>query len=243
MRLYCLDLGAIEGALRIFDSRAENNTRTIFPVNAYLMETDDGKNILFDLGVHPGGIRADSASYRYQTKEQTLEAQLALCGKKPEDIDCVILSHLHYDHAGYLFLFREKPIYVNQKEYDHAFSHPGGAYCRKDYDVGAADWRFVNEDTELFPGITAVQLPGHSPGHLGLLVRLSSGNILCAQDALYSHFNDFPDKILPGLLWSRADYEASLEKIRVLHAQDPKLTVFYGHDSSQNKKYAPECYS
>lgn len=40
----------------------------------------------------------------YQKPEQTLEYQLGLLGLKPEDIRTVILSHMHVDHAGYLYL-------------------------------------------------------------------------------------------------------------------------------------------
>ena len=242
MKLFCLDVGHVHGGRHIFFQDAPRDEYIVFPVSVFLIETDDRKNILFDCGVYPGGILADSSSYRYQTQAQTLENQLKLCGRLLTDIDAVVLSHMHYDHCGYLFKFKDKDIYVNEKEYQYAFSNPGGAYSTHDYNVDVKNWHFINDDCELFPGIKVIQLPGHSIGHMGMLVQLKNQSILLAQDALYASENDFPQKELPGIMYDKDLYLESLDKIRKLREENPNLITFYGHDNHQKKETVPNFY-
>lgn len=242
MKLFCLDVGFVHGGRHIFFEDASKGDYIVFPVSVFLIETDDRRNILFDCGVYPGGILADSASYRYQTQDQTLENQLKLCGRLLSDIDTVVLSHMHYDHCGYLFKFTDKEIIVNEKEYEYAFTHPGGAYSSHDYDVGITNWRFVNDDREIAPGVKIIQLPGHSIGHMGMIVSLEHQNYLLPQDALYAAENDFPDLVIPGIMYDKEAYMSSLFKIRELRSEDPNLITFYGHDKDQGKKTVPDFY-
>lgn len=234
MNLYLLDNGYIEGSCRIFYREGEyaGAPRITFPVNCYLIQTDAGKNLLFDTGVWPGGIRAKTDSCRYQTRKQTVEAQLALLGLMPGDIDAVLLSHLHYDHAGGLFLFAGKDFYVSRREYALATGeNPPAAYVPTDYAVPGR-WHLLDGDGEIFPGVEAVMLPGHTPGMMGLLLRLSGRNILLPQDAVYAADNYFPACMLPGLLGDESAYRASLAKLRGLQ-QETGAELIFGHDAAQ----------
>ncbi len=245
MKLYVLDNGFIEGSWRIFyrEGEYEGPERIMFPVNAFLIQLDDGRKILFDAGVYPGGIRAKSESWRYQTPGQTLVRQLALCGTAPEDIDAVVLSHLHYDHAGSLFLFPGRPCFVSRREYELAFSaNPPAAYAPQDYSV-PCDWHLVEEDCELFPGVRAVLLPGHTPGMMGLLVHLPSQYVFLVQDAVYAADNYYPKCMVPGLLEDEKSCRESLQKVRNL-AERYDAFIIFGHDTRQRQqmKMAPQCY-
>ena len=246
MKLYILDNGFIEGTCKIFYRREDGysgNDKILFPVNAFLIETDEGKRILFDTGVYPGGIRAKSTSYRYQTRSQTVENQLRLCNVTPDDVDAVILSHLHYDHAGCLYLFEGKDIYVSEREYALAFGDsPPAAYASADYKVEGR-WHLIRGDGELFPGIESVLLPGHTPGTLGLIVRLRAETVFLTQDAVYAEDNYYPKCMIPGLLADENCYKESLKKVKRLQARYHAILIF-GHDAQQRNrlKMAPLYY-
>ena len=77
------------------------------PFHVFLIQHDRG-NVLFDLGAHPDlahdprarlGAAADDFDVRLNPEDDIIP-QLAKVGVAPEDIDIVVLSHLHYDHAA-----------------------------------------------------------------------------------------------------------------------------------------------
>ncbi len=246
MKLFVLDNGYIDGSYLIFyrENEAESTDNIVFPVNVFLIQTDDGKNILFDAGVYPGGIRAKSSSFRYQSRKQTIWNQLSLCGLEPKDIDAVVLSHLHYDHAGCLFLFENKDLYVSRLEYDFAMGDEvPDAYCRKDYEIANVRWHLIDQDCELFPGVEAILLPGHTPGMMGLLLQLNQQPVILTQDAVYAEDNYYPKRMIPGLLADEAGYLMSLEKVKALQEKTQAKLIF-GHDRKQREtlRLAPQYY-
>ena len=87
--------------------------------------------------------------------DQKLPAQLEYLGWKPEDVDTVIFTHLHYDHTGYAYLFKDARFYVQRSEYEIAMNEPQQGYFafykRSNYDKHAirySAWRFVLVDTD-----------------------------------------------------------------------------------------------
>ena len=57
-----------------------------------------------------------------RTSEQALTHQLSLCGISPSQVDTVVLSHLHLDHAGGAHFFPRAKIYVQQEELKHVMA-------------------------------------------------------------------------------------------------------------------------
>ena len=121
------------------------------PVCAYLLDTASGW-ILLDAGLNPDNGR-DRARMegKFWSQGMTapvirdghlLEGQLAAIGVGLEDINQVILSHLHYDHAGCLRRFGHAQISVQRGEYEHAFgASPGIGYFRDEYDDPRLQWQ------------------------------------------------------------------------------------------------------
>jgi glyoxylase-like metal-dependent hydrolase (beta-lactamase superfamily II) len=123
-------------------------------------------------------------------------------GVKPEDIDVVFLTHCHPDHTGWNTTPKEfNPTFpnakyvVNGKDYE-AFMHPDGPEKVWPY-------RWMHEfmtpllddhkmlhlfdgTTEIVPNARAIELPGHTPGHSGILVELGDESALLLGDAMCS---------------------------------------------------------
>ena len=166
------------------------------PVPAVLLDTDDGWTLL-DTGINTALVRDPPLYERLHGRNhaivpilpdgdgEPLELALAAHGVALSDITRIFLSHLHNDHAGGLRLFdRSVPVWVQRRELDYGLSdHPfpeRHGMFRIDFDDPEIDWRLLDGDSELAPGITAVLTPGHTPGHQSFVIDLpgSSGYVL-----------------------------------------------------------------
>src|SRR5690242_8265798 len=118
MRLYALHCGGDFMDWAAFDPFDERvGTKVYNPYFMYVVTHPRG-NVLFDTGVHPHvgtdpearlGPAAASFDARI-TSEDHIEARLAAIGLKPSDIDIVVQSHLHFDHAGGLEWLTHAPV-------------------------------------------------------------------------------------------------------------------------------------
>jgi hypothetical protein len=110
------------------------------------------------------------------TEEQHCVAQLRELGIAPESVSHLVQSHLHIDHTGALGHFPDATVIVQAQELDAARAaeppHAHG-YVREDFDQAGLDWRPVEGELDLF-GDGAIRLlstPGHSAGHMSLLLN------------------------------------------------------------------------
>lgn len=117
---------------------------------------------------------------------------------KPEEVEKLIITHLHFDHCANVHLFHNARVYVQRKEWNFAMNPPPvlrelylQSYLEK---IESMDLCFVNGDAEIAQGIRVVELPGHTPGLQGIVVRAKSGHYLMASDHFYTFLNIFPPK-------------------------------------------------
>jgi glyoxylase-like metal-dependent hydrolase (beta-lactamase superfamily II) len=220
------------------------------PCYVALIDHPKGK-ILFDLGTHPDAntIYAEVVLagwplvvnpwtlielFPYHCDEdQRLERQLALVGLKPADISTVVLSHLHFDHCGNLHLFDHADIYV----------HP--AEVKANPHVTIKKPRLVDEDTEIFPGVEIITLPGHTDGVLGLVVHLKEdGTLIFPSDAINMATNYGPPVKASGIIHDSLSFFKSLEKVRGIEEQYSGKVMF-SHDMEffNSLKKAPQYYN
>jgi N-acyl homoserine lactone hydrolase len=207
--------------------------RVQIPVACYLIRTGDTV-ILFDTGLSPravpGLLRNDPLA-RF-TEPDLLVHRLARLGLGPDDVDLVVLSHLHFDHAGGIELFRRAELVVQQDEY--AYAHYPAAffapfYYRKNFDLPDRRWRLLEGDTELAPGITALRTDGHTPGHQSLLVELpETGPVILAGDACYWQEHLDAERV-PGVVWNPTLALHSIKRLKTL-ARLIGARVFPSHD-------------
>lgn len=125
-------------------------------------------------------------------------------GVRPEEIDYVILTHLHWDHAGNNHLFPNAKFLVQRDElqyayapsrfFEKAFLSPQGGYTppylKTRFDL-------VRGDRELFPGVQLLHCPGHTPGSQAIRVRVKQGWATISGDAIFTYENLEKD-IPPG---------------------------------------------
>jgi len=210
----------------------------------YLVQMSDGKNVLIDSGLPadytaPAGIPAAE-------NEKNVLTHLSELGLRPEDIDLLICTHFDVDHAGYHDAFRNAELIVQRTHYERAKSgDPRYASARAHWDHPALQYRLLDGDTELLPGLTLIETSGHAPGHQSVLVRLpQTGNVLLAVDAVVMQRLFTPERRAWPTDDNEAQLRASTRKLLDIIEQEQVVLTVCGHDGGQwqTLKKAPESY-
>jgi glyoxylase-like metal-dependent hydrolase (beta-lactamase superfamily II) len=124
----------------------------------------------------------DTGPYAYRP---ILQGRLRRAGIDPAKVTKVVLSHLHWDHAANADLFAAADVLVHTRELEAAERAAGRDWAIPEYTIRALRrLRLlpVSAEIELAPDLRIVELPGHTPGSIGLLV----GDKLLAGDAVGS---------------------------------------------------------
>lgn len=266
-RLYVLETGTMQAdknmcvmgsVIGTDQNRSIRNVWVSFPLLAFLIKTPSDGYILFDTGANPrcmepGYWPAGTMDVWPTTVsgEQLLEAQLARCGVKPQDVNTVVLSHMHQDHMGNIGLFPNADVYVPREEFMYAQTvvhlnpdpETHGGYIKAELETPVHQYHLVNEDFELTPGVEVIQLPGHTPNLLGLVIHARNGVYILPSDSLYGPENYGPPARLSCCFHDSDAFLRSIEKVRKL-ARKYDAMIFYSHDGDffRTIKTAPEYY-
>jgi N-acyl homoserine lactone hydrolase len=223
------------------------------PMHTVLIEHPDGL-ILWDTTAPrnwethwaPTGLQ-EFFPYDRVTEDQYFDQRLAQLGVKPEDIKTVVLSHLHFDHAGNLQTFKSTgaKILVQAAEKEGAFGFAGvaqGAHIKADYD--GIPFETISGDTEIADGVSVLLTPGHTWGTMSLKVDLkNTGTMIFTSDAVYMSDSYGPPATGAAIVWDSQAWLRSVEKIRAIAAQT-NATVVFGHDAKQihELRRSPDAY-
>lgn len=181
----------------------------VLSVGAILVTTHD-RRVLVDTGIGDRTIplvRPGADRDAFMRGGMLLENLRAL-GVHPEDVDAVLLTHLHADHVGWIGdesadtvpTFPNAEYWVSDDEWE-AWADGDGADAvgPRPHEVAliATRRRALTDGCEPVDGVVAVATAGHTPGHVAFAVRGSSGRALVVGDALHC-----PAEVLhPDLVW------------------------------------------
>lgn len=155
----------------------------VFVIGSFLIRSAD-RIVLVDAGVgkvsnghHCGGHLIDS---------------LATHGVRPENIDDVLLSHLHFDHVGWTtqqgrVVFPKATYHVHALDWHRFVEGPEAQEgARRKLKPLESQLSLFDDDCELVPGIEARHCPGHTPGHASFIVRSDGAVAYLLNDTVHS---------------------------------------------------------
>lgn len=159
--------------------------------------------------------------------DRTVVEQLADGGLKPADVDVLGISHSHADHTGQAALFPTARLIIGKADFDRVKGKddPFGPWRKADANVTTTEG-----DLDIFGDSTVVAyfLPGHTPGHMALLVRLKSGPVFLSGDVVHGH-DTMALKAVPTFNTDRAQSIASMERFERL-ARETGAKVIIQHE-------------
>ncbi len=193
----------------------------------------DGNVILVDTGYD--NIEAAS---RGRPIRMDPVAALRPLDLRPEDVAQVIVTHLHYDHAGGLHLFPNAHLHLQAAEMAYAtgpcmchdrlrMPFTADHVCEAVRRLYSGKLTFHDGDAEIADGVTVHRIGGHSRGLQAVRVRTESGFLVLASDAAHYYENLWGRKPFPIVV----DLQDMLDGFNTLQrlASDPNLIV-PGHD-------------
>ena len=217
----------------------ETAVRELF-VPCYLIEHPEGR-LLWDAGL-PIGIAgedpvelASGATMRYAV---SLLDQMARQTLKPEDVDLVAFSHMHFDHVGAANLFSHAKLLIQQAEYQAAFVDKDDQVYDTTtpalfLDLADSEREMLKGDHDVFGdgSVVIVSAPGHTPGHQVLLVHLSNFGPLVLSGDLY-HFRKSRElRRAPQFNSGAQQTLESMDKVEALIASEG-ATLWIEHDKA-----------
>ena len=207
---------------------------SVHPLDYYVWVLKNGtQTILVDTGFdHEEGKLRDRPIF------QTPAAMLADFGLPAETIDSVIVTHMHYDHAGSLHDFRHAKLYVQPAEVEYvtgpcmcheALRHPfsGNHVIEMVRSLYQGNVEFCEGSREVAPGVEVHLIGGHTRGQQCVRVRTRRGWVVLASDS--SHFYENYRRGMPFPIV--VDMEATLRGYDTLRAlADSDDHIIPGHD-------------
>ncbi|HEV2044858.1 MAG TPA: N-acyl homoserine lactonase family protein, partial [Sphingomicrobium sp.] len=152
------------------------------------------------------------------------------------DINFVGISHYHDDHTGQAADFPGATLLMGKGDWDAVKGRPPTAARFKPWIEGGSKVEPVAGDKDVFGDkkVMILDMPGHTPGHKALLVRLASGPVLLTGD-LYHATEQVANRGVPSFNTNRADTLASFDRFQAI-ARSLKAKVIIQHEASDIAK-------
>lgn len=240
VRLHFFSTGTMTSALGGFLEGAVGELT--YPVPVFVIEHPKGL-VAVDSGLHPVLAR-DSARlgpldgpFRVHLPSDgsgTVGSLFRIAGFDPEQVGQVILTHLHFDHAGGLVELPNARLVVQSAEWAARSDErmvASGAYNPEDIGLGH-DRLEIDGDHDLFGDgtVTCLLTDGHTAGHQSVRVRTDDATFVICGDCCYLR-KTLVDEHLPPF---GVDRERQLAAVRrMAQEQADGATLIFGHDPEQ----------
>lgn len=193
-------------------------------LNGYSLTSDQGNPAFCSVLLVESGDQRVLFDFGHVGRRRLLLTALKDRGLGPPDLTKIVVSHGHWDHLQNADLFRDAEVFIHPAELRNLADPPAT-------DFGTPPWanailsglklRETGEGDEVIPGVTVIELPGHTPGSIGLLV---SGGTVLAADAVPT-LAVLRSCKASGRPYDREQADASVERVAKLAD-----VVYPGHD-------------
>ncbi len=158
------------------------------PIGCFLLRGLGDRTVLVDAGI---GLTGN----QWLQGGQLLD-ELSAAGCRPHDIDLVVCSHLHVDHCGWLIdedqataVFANATVWAGAGDWRHFVDESEGMMLdhvrhglRSLAEAGRVE--LVEGDQTILPGVSALAAPGHTPGHVVVVISAGDERALLLGDAI-----------------------------------------------------------
>ena len=187
--------------------------------SCYLIRHGD-RYMLWDTGIPASAVEEPLANAELTARlGSRLTDQLARIGVRPGQVEIIGISHYHFDHVGQAADFPNARLIMGAGDLAALRGETPGLprEALQPWLQGGGSVTEAREDVDVFEDgrVVMMNLPGHTPGHFGLLVRLASGPVLLTGD-LYHFTEQVERRGVPPFNTSRAETLASMDRFQRL---------------------------
>jgi glyoxylase-like metal-dependent hydrolase (beta-lactamase superfamily II) len=234
------------GGCPVCSNQGMTDIPMLYSVIASAPAASERRLILVDCGFKSGNSMTGS---RFQNIEMP-GTVLAKTGFRPEDVDTLVLTHLHFDHAGNFDAFPNARIYVQRREYERwqevLASIPDLSVGKQHWALSSMDAEVMERfgeavrdgravlldgDTEIAPGVHCrLAADTHTFGSQWVEVETHSGPYVIAGDCVYWYANIermWPPGYVQGNSWNLV---ATYDKLKNLVGAEQLERIVPGHD-------------
>jgi len=242
------------GRLAALHALGLRSKRVEIPIPTYAVEHPGAGLLLIDTGFHASlavdpkanmGPILGRVFHPRMGADDALPDQLRARGLDPNRVAVVVMTHLHVDHASGVAQFPDATFVVSGREWHAATEEKGltGGYVRRQFDH-AFDWRtldFEGDDVNSFASfgrtldlfgdgsVRVAYTPGHTLGHMSVVLRTREGEFLVAADAAYT-LRTLRESVMPYGAHDEHEFRRSLREVQRYIEQTPSAVVSVGHD-------------
>ncbi|WP_335871314.1 YtnP family quorum-quenching lactonase [Bacillus sp. 2205SS5-2] len=175
-----------------------------------------GKNIMIESGIGVNRLTEKQKRNYGVEEESSVEASLAKLEIKPEEIDIILMTHMHFDHAsglskqenGELFsAFPTAKIYTSETEWTEMQSpniRSQNTYWKDNWTAIQHQVSSFQNEIEILPGLKMIETGGHSDGHSIITIEYEEHRLIHMADIMPTHahlnplwvlaYDDYPMK-------------------------------------------------